>query len=41
MNNQYSELIAAIIGLVILVAMFAWFALLPAIGFLWMIGWLT
>lgn len=41
MNGPYAELTAAVIGLVILVAMFAWLALLPAIGFLWMVGWLT
>lgn len=41
MNSSFAELIAAVIGLVIIVAMFAWFALLPAIGFLWMVGWLT
>ena len=41
MNNAIAELLAAGMGLVILMAVFAWFALLPAIGFLWMIGWIT
>lgn len=39
--SAMTELLAAMIGLVILAALFAWFAFLPAVGLLWMMGWLT
>lgn len=39
-NGAMAELLAAVAGIVILSAVFSWFALLPAIGVLWLIGWL-
>lgn len=40
MNNAMAELMAAMTGLILIAAIFTWFALLPAIGILWLLGWL-
>ena len=41
MNDTITELLAAAASLAILAVLFAWLALLPAVGFLWMLGWLS
>ena len=39
--SAMTELLAAAAGIFLVSMFFVWFALLPAIGFLWMIGWLS
>lgn len=33
-----TELLAAVAGIVLVGLVFAWFALLPSLGFLWLVG---
>ena len=40
MNNAAAELFAAMAGIALIGAIFAWFAFLPALGILWLIGWI-
>lgn len=38
--NALTELLAAAAGIALVGAVFAWFAFLPALGVLWLLGWI-
>lgn len=41
MNNAIDELFAVMGGILLVALVFAWFALLPTLGLLWVFGWLS
>lgn len=41
MSSAIAELFGAMAGIVLVAAVFAWLAFLPALGLLWILGWLS
>ena len=39
--DRITELLAVAASLAIIAVLFAWLALLPSLGFLWLVGWLS